>query len=135
MTRANFSEFVLGAMPGTKAEIVIKSGVSQAAVLRWVRLLHAGRKIYIASWKPHPRAGAAMAVYAVGDLPDAPCKLQHLSKRQIRLRFEAKAKLDGRWDRMQARWRSKYWIRKAGTVGDPLVAALFGAARAQEARP
>ena len=33
---------------------------------------------------------------------------------------------------MQRRWRSKYWIRKAGAVGDPLVAALFGAARVQE---
>ena len=134
MTRINFREFVLGAMPGTKADIVIKSGVSQATVLRWIRLLHADRKIYIASWKPHPRAGAAMAVYAVGDLPDAPCKLLHLSKRQIRLRFEAKAKQDGRWDSMKARWRSKYWIRKAGAVGDPLVAALFGAVRAQEGR-
>ena len=135
MTRINFCEFVLGAMPGTKADIVTKSGVSQAAVLRWIRLLHAERKIYIASWKPHPRAGAAMAEYAVGNLPDAPCTLQRLTKRQIRLRFEAKAKQDGRWDSMKARWRSKYWIRKAGAVGDPLVAALFGAARAQEARP
>ena len=135
MTRINFCEFVLGAMPGTKADIVTKSGVSQAAVLRWIRLLHAERKIYIASWKPHPRAGAAMAEYAVGNLPDAPCTLQRLTKRQIRLRFEAKAKQDGRWDSMKARWRSKYWIRKAGAVGDPLVAALYGAARAQEARP
>lgn len=135
MTRANFSEFVLGAMPGTKADIVIKSGVSQASVLKWVGQLHADRKIYISSWRPHPRAGAAMAVYAIGDLPDAPCKLKHLTKRQIRLRFEAKAKLDGRWDSMQARWRSKYWIRKAATVGDPLVAALFGAVRDQEALP
>ena len=64
MTRANFSEFVLDAMPGAKADIVIKSGVSQAVVLRWVRLLHAGGKIYIANWKPHPRAGAAMAAAA-----------------------------------------------------------------------
>lgn len=135
MTRINFREFVLGAMPGSKADIVIKSGVSQAAVLRWIRLLHADRKIYIASWKPHPRAGAAMAVYAVGDLPDAPCTLQHLTKRQIRLRFETKAKKDGRYDSMKARWRSKYWIRKASAVGDPLVAALFGAARVQEAQP
>ncbi|MGK5040414.1 hypothetical protein ACQ4WQ_08735 [Janthinobacterium sp. GB1R12] len=135
MTRINFRDFVLGAMPGTKADIVNKSGVSQAAVLRWVRLLHAEHKIYIASWKPHPRAGAAMAVYAVGNLPDAPCTLPCLTKRQIRLRFEAKAKKDGRYDSMKARWRSKYWIRKAGAVGDPLVAALFGAARGQEARP
>ena len=135
MKRANFSEFVLGAMPGTKADIVINSGVSQAAVLRWVRLLHADHKIHIAGWRPHPRAGAAMAVYAVGDLPDAPCKLKHLTKRQIRLRFEAKAKKDGRYDSMKARWRSKYWVRKASAVGDPLVAALFGAARAQEAQP
>ena len=36
---------------------------------------------------------------------------------------------------IQRHWRSKYWIRKAGAVRDPLVAALFGAARAQEARP
>ncbi|MBB5610412.1 MULTISPECIES: hypothetical protein [unclassified Janthinobacterium] len=135
MTRANFSEFVLGAMPGTKADIVIKSGVSQATVLRWVNQLHAERKIYICSWKRHPRAGAAMAVYAVGSLPDAPCRLKHQTKLQTRLRFEAKAKQDGRWDRMQARWRSKYWIRKAAAAGDPLVAALFGAARSQEVAP
>lgn len=32
-------------------------------------------------------------------------------------------------------WRSKYWIRKAGAVGDPLVTAMCGTARAQEARP
>lgn len=97
MTRANFSEFVLVAMPGTKAKIVVKSGVSRAAVLRCVRELHAARKIYIAGWKPHPRTGAAIAVDAVGDLPDAPCKLKYLTKRQVRLRFEAKAKQDGRY--------------------------------------
>lgn len=36
---------------------------------------------------------------------------------------------------IELRWRSKSWIRKAGAAGDPLVAALFGAARAQEGRP
>ena len=36
---------------------------------------------------------------------------------------------------IQRHWRNKYWSRKAGAMGDPLVAALFGAARGQEARP
>ena len=119
-------------MPGTKARLVVRSGVSQAAVLRWVRLMHAAHEIYIAGWEPHPRAGAHMAVFALGNLPDVKCKLKTLTKRQIRLRFEKKAKEDGRYDAMQAKWRSKYWIRKAAAVGDPMVSALFGAARAQE---
>ena len=115
-------------MPGTKAHLVARSGVSQSAVLRWVRLMHEAGEIYIAGWERHPRAGAPMAVYAIGRKPDAECKLKTLTKRQIRLRFEAKAKKDGRYDSMQARWRARYWTRKAAAVGDPMVAALFGAA-------
>lgn len=133
MTKPNFREYVLGAMPGTKTHLVARSGVSQAAVLRWVRVLHAAGEIHIADWAPHPRAGAHMAVYALGNLPDVKCKLKTLTKKQIRTRFDKKAKEDGRYDAMKAKWRSKYWIRKAAAVGDPMVSALFGAARAQEA--
>jgi hypothetical protein len=135
MTKPNFREYVLGAMPGTKAHLVTRSGVSHAAVLRWVRLLHAAGEIHITSWAPHPRAGAHMAVYAIGNLPDVKCKIKTLTKRQIRRRYEAKAKEDGRWDDVKARDRSRYWVRKAAAVGDSMVSALFGAVRAQEVRP
>ncbi|MES2262133.1 MAG: hypothetical protein V4724_26735 [Pseudomonadota bacterium] len=134
MKKLNFREYVLGAMPGTKTHIVTRSGVSQAAVLRWVRKLHEAGEIYISGWRPHPRAGAHMAIYSIGNQPDVKCKIKALTKRQIRLRFEAKAKEDGRYDGIKARWRSRYWTRKAAAVGDPMVSALFGAAPAREVR-
>jgi hypothetical protein len=134
MTKPNFREYVLGALPGTKVHLEARSGVSRSAVLKWVRLMHDAREIYIAGWLPHPLGGPAMAIYALGNLPDAPCTLKKLTKQEIRQRFEKKAKADGRWDSMRAKWRSVYWRRKAATERDPLVAAMFGAPAAQGAR-
>lgn len=134
MTRQNFREFVLGALPGTKSHIEERSGVSRSAVLAWIAKLHAAGEIHISRWLPHPRGGRAMAVYALGSRPDAVCKLKTLTKRQIRLRYEAKAKADGRYDVVRARMRNRYWTKKAATQGDPLVAAMFGAPAAREVR-
>lgn len=133
MTKPNFREYVLGAMPGTKSHLVARSGVSLSAVLKWVRIMHAAREIYISGWKKHPRGGPHMPVFSIGNLPDAKCRLKSLTMRQIRLRYEAKAKADGRYDRVQAHSRSRYWLRKAAALGDPMTSALFGAPAAREA--
>lgn len=132
MPPVGYKAIIVAAMPGTVPEIVASSGMTESTVKRWIRILHAAGEIYISGWQPHPRAGAHMAVYSIGNLPDAKCKLKTLTKRQIRLRYEAKAKEDGRYDVLRAHWRSRYWERKAAAVGDPMVAALFGVAPERE---
>lgn len=133
MTRRNFREYVLGALPGTKAHLEKRSGVSRAAVLKWVRLMHAAHEIYIADWLPHPVHGPAMAVYALGSLPDVPCNLKNLTQQQRNQRHTKKLKAEGGWDARLSKWRSAYWRKKAATQRDPLVAAMFGAPRPVEA--
>lgn len=125
MPRINYMESVLAALPATPSEIIIKAGVSNTCVLRWLRDLHACRWIRIARWKRHPRAGAPMPVYAVGCGPDAPCELKPMTKKEYRLRYEAKAKAEGRYDLVQAKWRARWWKKKAAAVPNTWLGALM----------
>ncbi|MES2319983.1 MAG: hypothetical protein V4631_21085 [Pseudomonadota bacterium] len=90
--------------------------------------MHAAKEIRICAWRRHPRAGAAMAVYALGTGPDVTCKLRHLTKTEIRARYEAKAKEDGRYDVVRARQRNRYWVRKAAQAPQTWASALLNVA-------
>ena len=66
-----------------------------------------------------------MPVYAVGCKPDAPCELKHMTKQETRERFTAKAKADGRYDAIQAKWRARWWKKKAAAVKNTWLGALI----------
>ena len=125
MPRINHMDAVLAALPATPSEVIKKACVSNSCVLKWLGILHQCKWIHIARWKKHPRAGPPMPVYAVGCKPDAVCELQNQSKRETRLKYEAKAKADGRYDIVQARWRNRWWKKKAAAVKNTWLGALM----------
>lgn len=125
MPRINHMDAVIAALPAAPSEIIVKAGVSNACVLKWLRILHDCKWIHIARWKRHPRAGPPMPVYAVGCKPDAICDLKHQTKQETRERFTAKAKADGRYDLMQAKWRNRWWKKKAASVPNTWLGALM----------
>ncbi len=129
MPRINYMDAVLAALPATPSEIVNKACLSNSCVLKWLRILHKCKWIYIARWKKHPRAGPAMPVYAVGCKSDAPCEFERMTKRETRLRYEAKAKADGRYDKVRAMWRAKWWKKKAASVPNTWLGALMPATK------
>lgn len=122
----NFRQFIINALPGTQTEILNRSGLCRKTVIKWVRQMRANREIHITRWLKHPRSGPDIPVYALGDQKDAPNRLKKLTKKQICARYYAKAKADGRYDNMQAKWRKRHWEEKACREGDPLINALFG---------
>lgn len=115
---------IKAALPGTKGQIVKKTGLSMATSIKWVDRLHKDGEIHIARWKAHPRAGPAMPVYVAGPGVDAVCDLVHLTKQQIRERFEKKAEADGRMDKRRAMWRNRYWKLKAAKSKQNWASAL-----------
>jgi hypothetical protein len=119
---------ILAALPSTKIGIVRKTGIHPRTVLKWIGRLH-GNGVYIKGWLPHPVRGPAMAVYARGNKPDAPNTLPKLTKKEVRERYRDRWAGTEKGDKRSARYRERYWQKKAAKCGDPLVAALFGSRR------
>lgn len=113
MTRPNLQTYVVESLPGTRPEIVTRSGVSRSGVVSWIKKMHDAGEVRIIGWKAHPRSSPAMPVYALGSGEDAVCRIKKLTKKQRRLRYEAKAKKDGRFDLVLARQRARHWVEKA----------------------
>jgi alpha-beta hydrolase superfamily lysophospholipase len=124
MTRMNLHSFVVESLPGTRPEIVARSGVSRTGVVNWLNKMHSAGEVRICNWKAHPRSGPAMPVYALGAGEDAICRIKKLTKKERRLRYEAKAKKDGRFDTIIARQRQRHWVKKATKTPSTWFAAL-----------
>lgn len=116
---------ILACLPATKADARKKTGLSPKTVLKWFDLLHEAHEIYIDRWVPHPRKGPRMAVYARGNKPDAPCKLQTLTRKQVHERYRVRCEKDGRADVKRAKDRSKWWEKKAKAKPQTPFSALF----------
>lgn len=119
-------ETVLAALPGTQAEIHAKTGVSQAAISRWLTYLRACGDARIGDWK-RPTMGPVMAVYYAGPGPDVVCSIKPMTQKDRDRRSRAVRRKNGDWEDRKASERSRYW-RDKPVQRDPLTAALFGRA-------
>lgn len=125
--RANtVRETVLAALPATQAEIHAKTGVSQAAVSRWLTYLRACSDAHIGAWR-RPVAGPAVAVYHPGAGADVVCTLKRYTQKDRDRRSRAVRRKNGDWEDRKAAERSRYW-RDKPVQRDALTAALFGRA-------
>lgn len=113
--RANTPRLViLACLPATQAEIHTKTGVSQAAVSRWLVELRKCNEAHISAWRPASvKGGYPAAIYSPGPGADVanPSGIVLTSDEVHRRANQPKP----------VRWR----IPRR----DPLTAALFGAAR------
>lgn len=119
---------VLAALPATQAEIHAKTGVSQAAISRWLTYLRACADAHIGGWTRSPNCpGIIMAIYHPGPGADVVCRLKPMTQRDRDRRSRATRRKSGDWEDRKAAERARYWAAKQPRR-DPLTAALFGAA-------
>lgn len=122
--RARSIAAILGALPATKGEIPARAGVHRTTVFKVIAELHAGRKVHIGAWEPHPIHGPPMAVYYAGPGEDVPDTLPRLTKKERSDRFEKRIKGTERHDLRKARHRSRHWEKKAVATKKGWAAAL-----------
>lgn len=120
-------EIVLAALPATQAEIRAKTGVSQAAVSRWLTYLRACSDAHIGGWTTSRKGGPPQSVYHSGAGADVVCTIKPLTPKQLNRRSRALRRKTGEWEDRKAADRARYWRNKPAKR-DPLTAALFGRA-------
>lgn len=125
LKRDRCRDMVLAALPGSRMELMAKTGLSKSTISRWVTDLHAAGLIHIIKWR-RPEKGPFMPIYADGAGKDAKCKLKYFTNAQKSTRYRTKAHITGEWAERARQQRARYWSGKAGKTADPLVNALFG---------
>jgi hypothetical protein len=125
----NSGPAVLAAMPGTRAQIEAKTGLSTGAVQKRLLQLRRDDRAHIGAWERAPEGVHGshwIPVYHAGPGPDVPCRFKARTRKQIMAAFFKRARESGAIDTINAKKRARYWEAKAATRGDPMVAALFG---------
>lgn len=128
MTRPNYKQAIVAALPATTVEIMAAASCSQMVVLKWITRLRAeplgtGAHVYLKRWK---RTGGRRApVWAVGDVPDAPMPARLTDAAYSRRAYKKRKIVEDeiRANRKAARANAKVMSKRR----DPLVGALFGA--------
>lgn len=69
--RPSLREKVIAALPGTRAEIEKKSGVSEATVGKWLSILRAEGAVHIGKWRRAVLSGSKRPVFVLGAGVDA----------------------------------------------------------------
>lgn len=119
-------ETVLAALPATQAEIHDKTGVSQAAISRWMTYLRACGDAHIGDWKERDnKFGTPQAIYHPGPGADVVCTIRPMTQKERDRRSRAVRRKSGDWEDRKASERSRYW-RDRAPRRDPLMAAFFG---------
>lgn len=124
--RAN-RDRVLAALPGSNADVRLRTGLGIATVHRWLQdLLEAG-EIHVHRMSVNPHGGPLISVFHAGPAPAGhKIKMPRLTTDADRVkRYRRKLKQTGEWEDLLVKSREYYW-RKKKPQRDPLTAALFG---------
>jgi hypothetical protein len=117
------------ALPGTNAELALRTGMYPNTIWRAVSALRKAKLCHIGGWQRVNEGEFGVhwvPVYVAGAGRDVPCSFKKRSREVNNENFVARAKESGHYDVICARKRARYWEKKARR-GDPLVNALFGA--------
>lgn len=119
-----YRKMISEVMPGTKKQIMTRTGIDPATVLKHVDAMHADGECHIKRWRKAPKKGHHMAVYEKGPGMDAPDTIKPLTMEERYIRFRSKP---GRVEALRANQREYMRIRRIRLKkGDPLINALFG---------
>lgn len=132
MGRPDVSEFVRQAMPGTRREVMIRSGVGSSSVGLWLRTFYLAGEAHIAAWQRSTGGGGMQPVYAAGPGRDARQPAAYTPLENAR-RAAAKRLKDGRIEDRNARRRARAFADRAKNKPHDWAAALFMAPRVKEA--
>lgn len=127
--RDHNKHLVLAALPGTRKEIEIATGLSKTCIHNWITRLHNERVIRISKWvKPTPNS-MPTAYYRKGSAPDAICRLEPFSNSEKMKRYRLRMKKHDpeRYELFMKRSLARIWEHKAKSGRhDPLMAAFYG---------
>lgn len=116
---------ILGAMPGTRTEIIARSGLSKDTIARVIPIVHDGEQSHIGEWLPHPVGGPSMAVFYTGPGVDAIDDLPRMTHKELSARYEKSIRGTEKHDRRNAKSRSRHWEKKAAAARHTWASALF----------
>lgn len=108
-----YRDVILGALPGTSAEIKAQVPCNEHTVERWLTKLH-GKEIRICGWD------GAKAVYDLGTEPDAPYDYQRIPSAEVsrawrqRNKETLRIKLNARRAVKRAKSRQNTWLGALG---------------------
>jgi hypothetical protein len=126
-------KITLAAMPNSVPAIAVDTGMPQTSTLRIVKQLHDEGLCRVGDWQRSIR-GLPSAIYHAGAGEDVPCRLKKFTPAQKTARYLRNVKnnpdLGVKRDLTVARDRNRYWEKVATERRDPMIAALFGPARA-----
>lgn len=113
----------MAAMPGTKSEIIQRSGLNHTTVTRFIRRFHR-LFIRVCAWRPHPVRGPESPIFDLGCAPDAIDKRRRLTRSQISARYEDRIHGTDAFDRRRAKRASIYFEKKAKKTPQSWFSAL-----------
>lgn len=71
MGRPDLRAEVLAALPGTRAQIEKRAGVSSSTIGKWLAILRAENVVHVGSWMRAKKTGSKRPVFEAGPGPDA----------------------------------------------------------------
>lgn len=90
MRQAIESSIIISALPGSKKELIERTGILPRSMYNVLKRLHDRREIHIKRWERSISRGPIIPIYDAGDECDALCELIPLTKTQRHQRYKAK---------------------------------------------
>lgn len=125
MPPVGYKAQVAAALPGTVPEVIIRCGLTESTVKRWIRLMREAGECHIGSWKRSTGSGAFQSVHMLGPGKDARCRLKARTGAQYSVKYRENMKKDGRIDLSSARRSARYWADKATQQPHDWASLLF----------
>ncbi len=127
MCQLGFKVLIARALPGTMAELSVKSGCAESTIRRWLHRMRAKDEAYISDW-PYNVSGPT-AYYSAGPGEDMP-KPRAKTSGEYSKKWRKKAKREKRYKAIRASDNEKQLAKlvTARTIkqGDPMVLQFFG---------
>jgi hypothetical protein len=111
-------------LPGESMAIAAKLGENPHNVQVWIRKMRNARQVYVSKWRRPDGKGRHIATYALGDKPDAQCKLARKSREAIWKSYRAKLIRSGEIEIVRARQLARYYADRAKAKPNTWLGAL-----------
>ena len=118
---------VLAALPGSNADVRMRTGLGIATTHRWLQDLLGAGEIHVHHMDVNPHGGPLVSVFHAGPAPAGhEIKTPKLTTQVDRARrYRRKLKQTGEWEELLRKGREYYWLKKKPRR-DTLTSALFG---------
>lgn len=124
--RAGTIAHIMDALPGTRQQIIERSGLSRCTVYEGIKELRAQHKVRVCAWSRHPVRGPSIPTLEAGSRPDVVDRIKYLTKQERSARYTASLIGTERHDKLKAKWRTRHWEQKAVKQPQSWLSALGG---------